>query len=303
MRILVTGASGFIGAHCVRELLQRGHEVAALATPNSSLARIRSVLEKILIIRGTLDALPRDAIRQWKPDGCVHLAWYAEPGKYLDADENVVCLTGSLELLTSLTADGCTRFVGAGTCFEYDMDGGMLLRESSTTRPGSLYAAAKLAMCDMGQKIAPRKGAKFSWGRVFYPYGPQEDARRGVPGLINALLESRSFPATSGEQVRDYIHVEDIAAAFAVLLESEAEGVCNISSGKPVTMRELFTLIGERLGKSELIQFGKLPLRNWEPPFVCGDNSRLRALGWAPRYTLESGLAQTIEWWRKNRNA
>lgn len=302
MRALVTGASGFIGAHCVRELLGQGHEVAVLARPGNALARINAVLDRVSVIRGSLDALPLEQIAKWKPEGCLHLAWYAEPGKYLDADQNVDCLTGSLALLRALIAQGCTRFVGAGTCFEYEMRGSPL-RETDCARPATLYAAAKLSLSETGQQLAKQKGAKFAWGRVFYPFGPQEDPRRAVPGVINALLDSRPFPATTGEQVRDYIHVEDVAGGFATLLESGAEGVFNISSGSPVMMRELLMRVGETLGKGELIEFGKLARRNFEPPFIAGDNSRLRALSWAPRYTIESGLAQTIEWWRAHRRA
>jgi nucleoside-diphosphate-sugar epimerase len=270
--------------------------------PSDSVARIQPILGRVTVLRGTLAELPREAIHAWKPEGCLHLAWYAEPGKYLDADENVACLIGSLQLLDALIAGGCTRFVGAGTCFEYALTD-EVLTESSPARPASLYAAAKLSLGEMGQKIAARKGCAFAWGRVFYPYGPQEDARRAIPGLINALLEGRPFNASTGEQVRDYIHVEDVAGAFAALLESRAEGVFNICSAQPVSMRELFTRLGERLGRGELIQFGKLPPRGWEPPFIRGDNSRLRTLGWAPRYPLDAGLTQTIEWWRSHRQS
>jgi nucleoside-diphosphate-sugar epimerase len=300
MRVLVTGASGFIGANCVRELYRRGHEVAALAVPEDPLARLADLRDRLTVFRGALEALPRAEIRQWAPEGCLHLAWYAEPGKYLDADQNIDCLTGSLALLGALIADGCKRFVGAGTCFEYEMRE-RLLREDDAARPATLYAAAKLSLGETGLQLARRKGARFAWGRVFYPYGPQEDPRRAVPGVIAALLASRSFPATTGEQVRDYVHVEDVAGGFASMLESAAEGTYNISSAAPVSMRQLFTSIAERLGRPDLIEFGKMTPRAFEPPYIAGDNARLRGLGWAPRYTLDSGLAQTIEWWRANR--
>jgi nucleoside-diphosphate-sugar epimerase len=301
VRVLVTGGSGFIGAHCIRELLRRRHDVAMLALPTDPVERIRPLVDRLTILRGTLSELPREAIRQWKPDACLHLAWYVEPGKYLEADENAACLAGSLELLNALIAGGCTRFVGAGTCFEYAMTG-EILTESATTRPASPYAAAKLSLCEMGQKICARQGCRFAWGRIFYPYGPEEDRRRAIPALINALLDSRPFSASTGEQVRDYIHVEDVATAFAVMLEAQAEGVFNICSAQAVSLRELFTLIGQRLGKTELIQFGSLPPRDWEPPSIEGDNARLRALGWTARYPLKAGLDQTIEWWRNHRS-
>jgi len=300
VRALVTGGGGFIGAHCVRELLRRGHDVTVLARPEDPLSRLGGVRDRVEIVRGTREALPQDALRRCKPEACLHLAWYAEPGKYLDAERNIDCLTGSLALLRNLIAQGCQRFVGAGTCFEYEMRD-TALRETDPARPATLYAAAKLALCETGQQLARQKGSRFAWGRVFYPYGPEEDPRRAVPGVINALLDERPFPASSGEQVRDYVHVEDVAGGFAALVEAEAQGVFNLCSGAPVSMRALFTALGSQLGKAELIEFGKFPARGWEPPYIVGDNARLRALGWTPRHNLASGLAQTIDWWRAKR--
>src|SRR5207248_3147062 len=163
---------------------------------------------------------------------------------------NIDCLVRSLALLRALIAEGCKRFVGAGSCFEYELREAPL-READPVRPATLYAAAKLALCETGQQLARLKGAQFAWGRVFYPYGPQEDSRRAVPAVINALLDGRSFPATTGEQVRDYVHVEDVAAGFAALLESGSDGVFNICSAAPASMRELFGAIGKQLGKAD----------------------------------------------------
>jgi nucleoside-diphosphate-sugar epimerase len=100
--------------------------------------------------------------------------------------------------------------------------------------------------------------------------------------------------------VRDYIFIEDVAAAFRVMLEKQASGVFNISSGAPVTIRQLLEMIGGLLGRSDLTQFGALAYRDWEPPFICGDNTRLKQLGWRQEYTLSQGLLQTVEWWKQN---
>ena len=295
MNVFVTGASGFIGAHLTRALLAKGHEVGVLARPGNALHRLGGVRRSIRVMPGDLgdaEALRR-GLSDFRPEGCIHLAWHAEPGAYLHAAENIHSLSASLTLFSELIRSGCRRIVGAGTCFEYDTAAGCLT-EDSPVRPQSLYAAAKLSCCLMGQQIAARAGVQFAWGRIFYPYGPQEDECRLPPAAIRALTLGTPFLTTAGEQVRDYIYVADVAEAFCVLLEKGAGGVFNVSSGRPVSVRQVVTTIATLIGRLELVQFGALPYRAWEPPMICGANTQLQNLGWQPRYSLEEGMAETI---------
>lgn len=301
MKVFVTGASGFIGAHVTRALLASGHSVTALVVPGDSLWRLEEAIGKFSVVTGRVADrdLLRRALNEFRPEACIHLAWYAEPGNYLTSPENIASLTDSLSLLDELIQTGCRQVIMAGTCAEYDTEKGFL-REDTPARPTTLYAATKLAGCLIGQQLAAAAKINFAWGRIFYPYGPQEDPRRLVPAAICALQQGRSFPATLGEQVRDYIFIEDVAAAFCVMLEKQANGVFNISSGAPVTIRHLLETIAVLMGRSDLTQFGAMAYRDWEPPFICGDNSRLKQLGWRPEYTLSQGLLQTIKWWEQN---
>lgn len=300
MRIFVTGASGFIGSHVTRALVKRGHSVVALAIPNDSMPRLQDIGDRFSIITGTTGDLGilQKSLAEFNPKACIHLAWYVEPGQYLHATDNISSLTESLNLLTLLIGLGCRRVVMAGTCAEYDTDFGYL-SEDTPTRPATLYASAKLSCCLLAQQIAALSKICFAWGRIFYPFGPHEDERRLIPAVIRALRQGDIFPATPGDQVRDYIHVEDVAEAFCVLIEKGASGIFNIASGFPVSVRELLETIGISMGRLELVHFGAQPYREWEPPFICGNNTRLKDLGWKPRYTLAEGLSHTIDWWKK----
>lgn len=300
MRIFLTGASGFIGSHVTRLLLSVGCEVAALVVPGDSMWRLQNVVDQLTLLGGNLSGITElhPALAEWQPEACVHLAWYAEPGKYLHSPKNIPALTASLNLLDELIRVRCQQVVMVGTCAEYDTDVGFL-REEGPTCPTTIYAATKLALCLIGQQMAAASGINFAWARIFYLYGPYEDERRVVPALIRALLNGQLFPATKGEQVRDYLHVEDVASALIALVEQRATGVFNISSGLPVTMRRLMETIGEIVGRTDLIQFGVLPYREWEPRFICGDNQRLRAVNWLPHYALKEGLRQTVDWWQR----
>jgi len=301
MKIFVTGASGFIGSHVVRLLLSRGHSVAILSSMTEVPRRLKEVFSKIEKKTGKLEDLRslRQLLTDFKPDACVHLAWYAEPGKYLEAAENLSSLKMSLDLFNELIQSGCRQIVAAGTCAEYAVSSAPL-KEDSRTEPATLYAAAKFSCCLLGRQLADLAKINFAWGRIFYPYGPTEDERRVVPAVIKSLLEGKPFSATAGDQVRDYIHVEDVALAFCIMAEQQANGVFNVSSGSPVSIRHLLETIGRLNNQENLLEFGVKPYRSWEPPFIGGDNQKLKSLNWREHYNLEEGLQNTIEWWENH---
>lgn len=303
MRTLVTGAAGFIGSHVVQALLRRDHEVGAVVRGTRGMNRLEGMADRLSLIRVDLDdddTLRRELVR-WRPETCIHLAWYAEPGKYLDAPANLTCVTTGIRLLEALAEAGCRRLVMVGTCAEYDTDSGYL-REDSPLKPRTLYAASKLALNLVAGARAPQLGVSLAWARLFYQYGPHEDRRRLVPSLILRLLEGKTFRASGGQQVRDYLHVADVAAALRAMLESGIEGSVNVCSGEPITVSRLIGLAGDIIGRPELIELGAAPGRGWDPPFICGDNRRLRgATGWAPVHPLDEGLRATVDWWRAQR--
>jgi nucleoside-diphosphate-sugar epimerase len=295
MKILITGASGFIGSHITQYLLERKHQVAALIMPDDPMPRLQSLRHHIHLVQGTLEdtKLLEEAINHFRPETCIHLAWYAEPGKYLNDERNIQSLISSLSLFKMLIHSGCRHIATAGTCFEYDTSFGYL-HEDTPTRPASLYAASKLSCLLMANELARQNNVAFSWGRIFYPYGPMEDERRLVPAAIKALARKTAFPASAGEQIRDYIHVADVASAFGTLVEKQADGIFNISTGVPVSVRQILETIEHLLNQPGLIQLGALPSRSWEPPFICGSNAKLKNLGWKPAFSLSEGLADTI---------
>lgn len=295
MNVLLTGASGFIGSHVARTLMEKNHCLTIVAMPGDPLTRLLDLKDHIELIRASLEdtGVVRRAIMALKPDACIHLAWYVEPLHYMHSSENITALTSSLSLFEALRDAGCKRIVGAGTCLEYDTDFGYL-REASPARPACLYATAKLACGLLGAQLAGSSKLSFAWGRIFYPYGPKDHPRRLVPSAIDALSRGRIFDATTGEQVRDYIHVTDVASALCLLAENEAGGIFNISSGVPVSVRRVLEILGSLLKRSDLLHFGALPDRPGDPPFICGCNERLKSLGWRTSFTLTAGLADTI---------
>ena len=304
MTILLTGATGFVGSHVARLLVQNGHAVAIIVRPGSDTWRIADILPSVRVITHDLfgpeqTILPLGEVR---PDLCLHFAWHLTPGANQTGLENIGALTASLRLVTTLADAGCGRFVVAGTCFEYDDRLGYLSEESAT-RPRTLYAASKLALYHVLERWSAQVGVEMAWLRLFYLYGPYEDARRLVPSVISALLRGLPAETTPGEQVRDYLHVEDAASAAYAVAMSKLTGIVNIGTGVPATVAALVMMLAEITHRPELVRLGALPYRDNDPFFICADNHRLLSeTQWRPRFTLTDGLAHTVDWWRTHLN-
>jgi nucleoside-diphosphate-sugar epimerase len=285
MRVLLTGATGFIGSHVARELLRRGHEVHASVRPGSTRWRIGDIERELRIHVGAMDDVPIE------PEIVIHLAWYAVPGLYLAAPENRDCLEASLRLLRRIRC----RAVFAGTCFEFDTSLGRL-SEESPVKPATLYAECK---DKLRREVVGRPDS--AWVRFFYQYGPCEDERRLVPSVIRAVLREEPANVSPGEQRRDFLHVEDVASAICSVAESRLAGAVNIGSGEAPTIREIVMKIGALAGRTDLIRLGAVPYYPGEPELIVADNAKLRSTGWTPRYDIDRGLRHTFDWWSARR--
>lgn len=302
MRFLVTGAGGFIGAHIARLLVQQGHSVFIIARPGSSLQRLSDCIGGLEVRRADLldSAGVRQIVLEVKPDRAIHSAWYAVPGRYWTAPENLDCVTMSLSLAQTLASCGCQRLVGLGSCFEYDYDYGYLSESLTPVKPRTIYAASKDATRSVLESFCHGASMSFAWTRIFYVYGPAEQEARLVPSVVLALTKGTAAKCTEGFQVRDYLCVEDVASAILAVARSKFEGAVNIGSGEPVTVRAVVELIGKILGRHDHIEFGAIKTNPVDPPFLVADVRRLRNdIGWRPSFSLEEGLRRTVQWWRE----
>lgn len=304
MRVLLTGAAGFFGSRAAGIFEREGDVVYGLDRAGADRARLSALAPSATIIDADLEdtAAVTRIVSEVKPDVAIHLAWYAVPGKYLHAPENMDLVGASFSLARALVAVGCPRIVTAGTCFEYDTTKG-LLAESTPTAPRFLYSAAKLAMYEVLREAARGWGVSYAHLRFFYQYGPWEAPNRVVPAVMSTLLRGEEAKVTTGEQVRDFLHIDDVATAIVRAAKSDAGGVVNIGSGVPVRIRDIVAAAARACGREDLVRYGAHPSRPDDPPFVCADVTRLRALGWSPRYSLDDGMADTAAWYRSHPTA
>lgn len=296
--VLVTGASGFIGRQALPFLLSAGYDVHAVTIEEPVESAREIHWHKVdLLSSGAVEAL----LAEIKPTHLLHFAWYAVPGKFWTARENLQWTKASLDLLEAFARNGGRRIVMAGTCAEYDWQDGYCSEQRTPISPQSLYGSCKGALGMVLESFSRQSGISAAWGRIFFLYGPHEHPARLVPSIIRALLKGEPALCSHGKQVRDFLHVADVASAFVALLGSEVMGAVNIASGRAITIRELATMIAEKLGRGDLLRFGAVPAPPDDPPLLVARVDRLHEeVGWHPTYDLNTGLDHAIAWWRQS---
>jgi nucleoside-diphosphate-sugar epimerase len=297
-RILLTGATGFIGRHCLPLLAAKGYEIHAVCRKRPESSSLSGVSWHVvnLLEPGCAAGI----FRQVQPDCFLHLAWYAAPGKFWVSPENTEWVRASLEMLSAFAENGGERVVVAGSCAEYDWTSGECIEGVTPLQPNSLYGACKHALESILHSWSLQTGVSSAWGRIFFLYGPHEHPSRLVAYVVRSLLQGESALCSEGTQTRDFLYVEDVASAFVALLESEVQGPVNVGSGRPVAVREVLEKIGRQLGRLELIRLGARR-SNSEAPCLWANTRRLRAeVRWSPHYDLTRGIERTIHWWRNS---
>ena len=291
MRVLVTGASGFIGRHCIPYLLEAGHEVhAVVRTPVETSGPIWHRVDLLS------PAAPSRLISIVQPAALLHLAWCTTHGEYWSSPENLRWAQASLELIHASSTAKCKRVVLAGTSAEYDWSFGVCSETLTPLRPVSLYGASKCAVYSVLEKFGTLAGMSWCWARIFNVYGPHEDPRRLVPSIIRSLLNRKEARIPVVEEKRDFLHVADVARALVMLVESGFSGAVNIGSGEAVTIQDMIQRIASALGQRRQLQMAStvstVPLVQAQIDILTNE------IGWKPRYSLETGVADAVAWWQ-----
>jgi nucleoside-diphosphate-sugar epimerase len=294
--VLVTGASGFIGRHAVDALQARGYRVHGVSRWRPDRDVSGAWHEADLFDDETV----RRVLAVVRPTHLLHLAWDTTHGRYWTSPANLRWVEASLRLGREFHDAGGRRFVGAGTCAEYSWDdrvlGERLILEDQTPRaPRALYGIAKNATFEVLQSFAAQVGMGFAWGRVFFPYGPDDHRPTLIPSVIAALRLGQPALVSEGRQQRDFIYARDAGAALAALVDSEVGGAVNIGTGTASSIADVATTLGTLLGRSDLVRLGALPPRTGEPRFLIADTRRLREeVGFIAKTTLPEGLREII---------
>jgi nucleoside-diphosphate-sugar epimerase len=298
-KVLVTGASGFIGRHTLRLLIERGFEVHAVSNKTSEIL----ISQDCFWHRTNLLDFQqiKDLLNIVKPRYLLHFAWDATPGKYWTSEENFTWIQASIELLKQFREQGGQRVVMSGSCAEYDWNYGYCSEYLTPRNTNSVYGTCKKALQEIFATYCEANQLSGAWGRIFFLYGCYESPNRLVPSVILSLLKEDAALCSHGNQIRDFLYVDDVANAFVSILENDITGCINIGSGNPISVKEIIYTIGEKMGRLDLIRLGALSSSPNEPKLLVADTTRLyNEVGWRPQNDLNTGLDKTIMWWKNN---
>lgn len=291
MRILLTGVTGYLGSHLAETLLASGYEVVALKRTSSSLRRIAHLLPKLAW--HDLDAVEMNALftQHGKFDAVIHTATCYGRNSESASQIAEANLAFPLKLLDAAAASGVDIFVNTGTVLDKFLNP---------------YALSKEHFSEWGQYFARQKKIRFLNLKLEHFYGPGDDASKFVAHIVNSCLSNApELKLTPGEQKRDFIYIDDVVAAYLLLLEKQkflADGFVEIEigSGEAVTIREVVEMIHRLTASTTSLNFGAQPYRAGEAMLSQANTSTLQAFGWQCRHSLEAGLMKVIEQQRKS---
>ena len=286
MRVLLTGATGFIGREVMRPLMASGAEVHTLGRRDPGMP---GVSHHSIDLLGAADP----AVRDIGATHLVHLAWHPERN-FWTAPENLDWVAASLRLVRAFAAGGGRRAVVAGSCAEYGWRPEPLDEAASPIAPATLYGSAKASLHALLASAAPGLDLSLAWPRIFFPYGPLERPQRLLGTLLDAMRRNEVARFSAGTQRRDFIHVEDAAAALVAILAAPIEGAINVASGTAVPVRRFVEIAAAAAGMTDRVAFSSTPLPASEPPLIEGAVERLAGIGFRPRLTLADGLADAV---------
>lgn len=299
--VLVTGASGFVGACAVRSLLSRGHRVHVLLRDPVGAWRLKDVVGRLLVHHG--DVRDVDAVRRCllkaRPQVVLHLA---TRGAYeTQADTDAILATnvlGTQNVLEAAADAGATLFVQSGSSSEYGFKS-QPMRESDRLEPNSIYAVAKAAQTHLGQLQSRAGTMPVVCLRLFSVYGPWEEPTRLIPTLIRQARAGLPLALTSPDTARDFVYIDDVLEAMLDFPRLRKVGgeVINLGSGREIKLREIVAEVLRLFpGRSEL-RWGAFPPRPWDTNRWSANVAKAeRLLCWQPRHSLVEGLAKTAEW-------
>jgi nucleoside-diphosphate-sugar epimerase len=303
-RVLVTGASGFVGANLARRLLHDGHEVHLLLRPGYAPWRIEEIRDEIRTHPVSLTDAPalREVVRRVRPERVFHLAVHgAYPAQTGVTEMAMTNVLGTINLVEACLEVGFEALVNTGSSSEYGLKDHPP-SEAERLDPNSHYAVTKAAATLYCRFAARHHGVHLPTLRLYSVYGPYEEPSRLIPTLLTRGLAGTLPPLADPETARDFVYVDDVVAAYllaATVRGPEPGAVYNVGTGVQTPLREVVEIARRLLGVAAEPRWGTMPGRTWDTAVWVADPRKIRVdLGWEPRYTLAAGLERYADWLR-----
>lgn len=306
-KILVTGATGFIGKNLVESLKEK-FEIYALILDEKEknvIPQIDYILWKTFFDREN-EIKTLDGKKLGKIDTVIHLASYGVNPKDNDIDKMIESnINLTKDLISNLERVSCKNIIFTGSGFEYGDKGKIKLKEDMELNPFSLYGATKVSAFLIGKKLCESLGINYINLRLFNIFGEYEGSNRLIPQIINNYLEGKELNFTAGNQVRDYLYIKDIIEVYEMILEKNIYNneTYNVCSSEEVTIKEFITKVANTIGiNKESLNFGIIPSRKEEALYIVGDNSKLKKdFDWNRKYSYEFGIKNMYDFFQKGK--
>jgi nucleoside-diphosphate-sugar epimerase len=300
-RTLVTGATGFVGSHLARRLVEAGVDVHILAREQSNFWRMRDVLPRVTVHRADLRDLPslKAAFATARPDYVFHLAAATVVAGATDGPADLVSvnLAGTVNLIEACDAVAYRGMVTTGDSFEYAPSPGRL-SEETPARPDALHGVTKLAATLFAQAMAHGRKRPIVTLRLFSTYGPADHPKRLVPRVIAGAIAGIDLPLSRPEIARDWVYVDDVVDLYLEAAERAGElggRVFNAGSGLSTSIDKIVEAILQLTGSSAKPRWGIFEAPEHDRyPWVADPALTFASFRWRPRISLADGLARTI---------
>ena len=305
-RVIVTGASGFIGANLARRLVAEGHQVSVLVRRQSDLWRLEDIKDSLEIREVSLTDCPAvfETVTEVRPQWIFHCAVFGAYSWQTDWPGMVATnVTGTIGLMEACLSAGFEAFVNTGSSSEYGYKDHPA-REDERVDPNSHYAVTKAAASQYCSYMARDRNVHAVTLRLYSVFGPYEEPNRFVPTLTVKGLSGELPPLVNPSIARDYVHIDDVVEAYllaATKSGQEPGAVYNVGSGTQTSIAQAVDIARRLLDIQDEPQWGSMPNRSWDTSSWVADNNKIKAtLGWHPSHSFEEGIKTFAEWFRQN---
>lgn len=302
MRVVITGAGGFIGANLTRRMISLGHNVHILLHPESNPWRLNEILDQVHVHSVDLknQAKVSEVISISKPDWIFHLAVHGAYS-WQNQDGDILCtnVLGTMNLLQAAIKQGFDAFINTGSSSEYGFKD-HAPKENEWLEPNSTYSASKIAASLFCEHQAKSTNTRIATMRLYSVYGPWEEPKRLMPSLLIHGIQGLYPPLTNPDIARDYIYIDDVVDAYLIAAEKIKPGVgeiFNVGSGIQTSIAELVSITDHIFPTRGVPRWGSMPNRNWDTnTWVSNPNKLITDLNWTPKTNLSKGLHLFTKW-------
>jgi nucleoside-diphosphate-sugar epimerase len=293
-KIMIFGASGFLGSWFIRVAVFNGLEVIPVVRPTSNISRLVGIPNTELQRIDPLD-WPK-FIRELEPKSVISFDWDGVGNAARNNSTQFGNIGRALKLAQAATDAKVQNFITFGSQAEVGPIESTITEESPLN-PTTEYGKAKKLLLKNLQEIFTNSKTRFIWGRIFSTYGPMDSANWLIPQMITTLSKKEEFPMTKGEQVWNYLHAFDLSNALIKILDTETvSGIINIANPNTVIIADLANFVANELGTTNLVKLGRIEYREDQVMHLTADVEKLCSTGWKPIISIEEGLRHLIKW-------